>query len=1002
MSTITLNGAKGGGDFLRLRFWGTVLLMLGALLALGAGSAFAAPLAGTSIGNQASASYTDANLVNRLTVSNSVATIVTAVGSATLTQSQSKVGAPGQTLAFPHTIQNTGNSPATFGVTISNVTTPGTFSPVPSAATVFADANCDGVADNNTAVSASVGLGPVAAGGQTCFVVQSTISGTALGGASGTFDVNFTSSIAGSTLLGSPNTDTVTVSANAVINVTKSISVSTGPNGTIVTYQLTYRNTGTVSAGNVVIADTLPATAAYIPGSATWSGTVLTLTDVDTDLQGTAPYRIKYGQVGAATVGGSVVAILEQVDPGVQGVIQFRAQMIGSGPLTINNNANWCYSDIGTGGAIVPGGGLVGTLAAGSCFNARATFGSLAAVAIADLTGPNGITAATNTAKTNIVPFFIPVVGAAGSLTYNDANSTLSGTTAAGDATNSTDGTNPLTVAAVQALNDNSVDIAVATAGQGTLATWDTTVWNTGGSTDTFNITMLPGISDFPSGTSFLLFRNDRFTPLTDSNNDGIVDTGPVAANARYMVHVVAVLPPSGGAATYSAVVQAASTNTGPPTNTVGLRLRVVSSRVDLRNNPFTGLSAGDGTGQTTAGEVAAVTGGIVAANPNTNAAFRLSVENTGSIPDSFNLSSNATSGAYTVADAFTTPTALPTGFVVKFYRTIGNVATCATTDLGPEVSNTGVIQPGAANRQNYCAIVTVPVGATAATYDLYFRALSPTTWVAPASTIGAADVLHNQLTINQVRSAAISPNNSGQGFPGGSVQYCHTVTNTGNSSETGLSVAQSAQTLNGTTGWGQFATVYFDTNSNCILDGTESAVPVTTPLALGTVTAGASVRFIVVVQVPGAAAAGQTNVNLFTLSGAGVTITQATATDTTSVVLGQVSLVKDQVLDTTCSVAQTSAGYGALTYTQSQLSAAPNTCIIYRVRATNVGTQPVTSVVINDVAPPNTALDGTNPVSSATNLCTAGGTSPNVTCTITPLNGGVTTTMYFRVRITP
>ena len=36
MSTMTLKNAKGEGDFLRLRFWGAVLLMLGALLALGA------------------------------------------------------------------------------------------------------------------------------------------------------------------------------------------------------------------------------------------------------------------------------------------------------------------------------------------------------------------------------------------------------------------------------------------------------------------------------------------------------------------------------------------------------------------------------------------------------------------------------------------------------------------------------------------------------------------------------------------------------------------------------------------------------------------------------------------------------------------------------------------------------------------------------------------------------------------------------------------------------
>jgi len=1025
MSTMTLKGAKGEGDFFRLRFWGAVLLVLGALLALGAFPAHAAPLAGTSIGNQASASYTDANAVSRITVSNSVSTIVQAIGSASLTQSQTKVGAPGQTIAFAHTITNTGNGPDTFAVSlgakVDNVGGPtGAF--VTAGTGVYADANCDGVADNNTVVNS---IGPVAPGGQSCFVTQVTLGTTA--GNDSQFSVNINSSIAGALISPFTNTDRVSISANAVINVSKSVDISTGPSGTIATYTLTYRNTGTVSSGNVVIADTLPSNAGYIVGSATWSGFVgTTLTDNELDgLQGTAGNQIEWGLVGqtavansGVTVGGTVYAILERVDPGVQGTIQFRARLTGTGPLTINNSANWCYSDIGTGGTIVPAS--TGTLAAGSCFNVRASIGAGAA-ALTNFTALNGITHSGNTNKSNIVPFFIPSVGATGNLVYNDAGATLPGTTNGGNATTAADGaiTPATSLALLQAINDSNNDIAVATAGQGTVASWDTTVWNTGSGTDSFNIyvpTSGTAVNNFPAGTSFLLFRNDGFTPLTDSNNDGVLDTGPVANGSRYMVRVVAILPPS-GVGTYEAIVTAQSSNTPTATNSVGVRVRVLGSRVDLRNNPFTGTSSSDGTGNggpAGFGETLAVTGGIVSANPNSLASFLLSVDNTGAVPDSFNLSWNATSGNYTTLDAFTTPNALPNGFVVKFYRTIGNAATCATADLGPEVSNTGVIQPGGP-RQNYCAVVTVPAGATAASYELFFRAVSPTTWNGNPQT-SSGDVLHNRLTVNLLRSVAIAPNNSGQGFPGGSVQYCHTVTNSGNSNETGLSVVQSAQSLNGTTGWGEFATIYRDSNDNCVLDGTENATPVTTPLTLGIVTAGASVRFIVVVQVPGAAVAGQTNISTFTLTSSnGATVTQAIATDTTNVVLGQVSLVKDQRLDPTGVACSTTfdattleaAPFAAL-FTQTQITtgAVPGACIIYRVRATNVGTQSVTNVTINDVAPPNTTRHA-NAISGATNSCTPDtpapvAVAPAVKCTIATLTGGSTTTMFFRVKIDP
>lgn len=991
MSTITLKNAKGEGDFLRLRFWGTVLLMLGALLALGAGSAHAAPLANTSIGNQASASYTDANAVSRITVSNSVSTIVQQVGSATMTQSQSKIAAPGQTIAFPHTIVNNGNGPDTFTLTLGGtITGSANLSATPTNATVFfADNNCDGVADNNAPTNS---IGPVGPGAQGCFVAQLTAGTTAASSAA--IDITFASAFGG-TLTGNPNTDTLTISASAVINVTKSISISSGATGTVVVYQLTYRNTGTVSAGNVVIADRLPAGATYVAGSGRWSViTGTALTDATTTYQGSVGNQIIYSS--SLGVGARIAATIQRVDPGVQGILEFQATMSGTGPI-ISNNAQWCYKDAGTGGTQQPATAPFQT--ACTTLQNRATTNFLAAPTLPTTAEVDAVATTTNPNTSNTVPFTVPSIGATGAVVYKDSN------------VNDTDGTNPLVLLAqAQALNDADLNIAVATAGQGTLATWDTYVINTGTGTDTFNVyppTAGATVSNFPSGTTFLLFRSDGFTPLTDSNNDGVVDTGPIgtgSANA-YLVRVVAVLPPSGGQGTYDAILTAQSTNTTSATNTVGVRLRVVGSRVDLRNNPLTGASATDGSGQTAAGEAAAVTGAgaTITTNPGTTASFRLAVHNTGSIADSFDLSYNVANGAYTAATGFTTVTALPSGFVLKFYKDNDNTSTTTCTSLGQEVNNTGVVRPGTI--QNFCAVVTVPALAPSGNYELFFRALSPTTWTVGDFTTSSADVLHDRLTVNLLRSVAISPNNSGQGFPGGSVQYCHTITNGGNGAENALVLTQSNQSLNGTTGWGQYATFYADTNRNCILDGVESGTPASTSANVVALAAGATTNIIVVVQVPGAAAAGQTNVSTFTLSGS-TGITAAVVTDTTTVVLGQIQLIKDQVLDTTgtaCTTTFNQATLDALTtFAQTQITtgAVPGACIIYRVRATNVGTQSVTAVTINDVAPPNTTRHATA-VSGATNPCVPGApAAPNVSCTIATLNGGATTTMYFRVKI--
>jgi len=67
------------------------------------------------------------------------------------------------------------------------------------------------------------------------------------------------------------------------------------------------------------------------------------------------------------------------------------------------------------------------------------------------------------------------------------------------------------------------------------------TLTNTGDSLDTFEIS--PGDNSFPAGSTFGLFRGDGVTPLSDTNGNGLWDTGLVNAGATVLVQLHATLP---------------------------------------------------------------------------------------------------------------------------------------------------------------------------------------------------------------------------------------------------------------------------------------------------------------------------------------------------------------------------------------------------------------------------------------------------------------------------
>jgi uncharacterized repeat protein (TIGR01451 family) len=1031
--------------------------MLGLLLMLGTGSAGAAPLAGTSIGNQASATYLDNGGTSRTTVSNSVSTIVSQVSNATLTSSQTKTGAPGQPISFPHTITNNGNGPETFNLTTANLVV-GALSTAPL---FYADANCDGVADNTTAITS---VGPVPpSGGVACFVAQGTLNSS---GANSTFDVRAQSTI--SPLLS--NTDTAVISNNAVITVSKSVDISTGPAGTTVVYTLTYRNTGTVTANNVVIADLLQSgvsvgttTATLIPRL---NGTALA--GALGTVQGSTPNRINVA-VNTISTTQRVVAVLESVPANTQGTFSFTATQSGAGPVN-NNNAQFCYND-GTAYVATAIAANCQAIANGSGVSSGTVSGSYnSSGGVLESNAPAVTGNTTNTSNT--VPFTITVTSATGALVFNDGttnNATPGGDGTAGNAGNAVDGSNPANQAAGVALSNTTAgqreDVnLVASAAQGSSVVFSNWVWNTGTASDTFNISVLTG-NNFPAGTSFQFMRSDGITPLTDSNSDGVLDTGPIpgtggvacptgSPNATssattpcgYRVVVRAILPSTASGGPFNVVVQAASSLSPATVNTVVDRLgAITASTVDLKTpitttNNYTGggstwaancafqdltpnmgtcstYVSGGGNGYQATGEAAHVV--AISTNPASTIRYKLDVVNTGSIADSYDLAYNVGSGAYTVGSStFTTPASLPAGYQLRFFLD-GGAGNCST--IGAQISNTGVVPTGSApaNIRTVCAQVDVPAGVSSATYELYFRIQSPTT--ATATTNSSADVLHTRLFVNTVRSVTITPNNSGQIFPGGSISYCHTVTNAGNIDETAVTIGN-ANSLSSP--WPAAATLYRDTNNNCTLDAGETTPLATNPANLATLpmNAGTSQNYIVVVQAPAAATAGQTNVTTVTVTPSGVlggvaAPAASAATDSTVVVIGQVTLVKSQVADpsSTCATAMTTGGIGALTYSQGQISAAaPGTCIVYRVVATNIGTQNVTLVQVFDTTPPNTTCYGTpfalvnNVTANTVTVSPAAACTPATTATASLQTTAVTllpnetVTLYMRVRINP
>lgn len=861
--------ARRGPSFLTAAFVSIALAALGATAFVA--PAAAAPPAGATIGNQASASYLDATATVRTVTSNLVNTIVQQVASLTLTANGAVNVAPGGQGVFPHVLTNTGNGPDTFPLVLVNL---GGDDFDLTGLAIYADTDGNGLPDNFTPITTT---GSLAAGAIFRFVVVGSVPGTQLATQISQVRVTGTSTFDGGQ--SAFNTDTVTVTGNAVIAISKSIDQSTGdsPSGPY-TYTLTYTNTGNSTATAVAITDVVPVNMTYVPASGRWSTTgALVLTDAGiADAQGTPPNTIVYDFTA-----GTVSATINRVPPGGSGTLTFQVNVnSGLAPQVINNQATFTFND---------GVSTVGPFA------------------------------------TNQAPFTVNTL----------ASLTFTGQT-------------------------------VPSATQGATVSFTNLLTNTGNVTDTFEITVGP--NSFPAGTSFQLFRSDGVTPLTDSNSNGQPDTGPVVAGGTYNVILHAVLPPSATGGPFS-VNKTAQSAVDPVQTAVAtdVLLAISANTVDLTNDAPIPGAPGEGPGPE---GVAVITNPT---NPGTTTRFTLYVNNTSTQADNYDMNAS-TDGSFGLI-------MLPTGWTVTFY------------DVGNSVlTNTGNI-PAGGNELVY-ADVTVPPGYAAGPVSIFFRSRSPVT--------NAFDVIHDAVDVRVVRSLTLVPNNSAQSAPGGTTVYTHLLINNGNVFEgDGAGSFTSLLTANNQAGWS--TSLYWDTNGTGVFDAGDA--PITDLTVVSGLAPGMNVRIFAQVFAPAGAPLGQVNTTTVTASTVNVSYVtippaNAVATDVTTIINGQLQLVKRQVLDSTCDGIP-DGPYDVIDITTG---AVPGACLRYEIVVTNVGTSSVTNVVVSDATPANTTYSAVVGASTSQGTVTppAGGSPGTITANVGTLAPGASATITFGVRIDP
>ena len=554
--------------------------------------------AGQSIGNQASATYVDVtNATQTLTsTSNVVTTVVSQVYNFTLVAPGTQTRPANQQVCYPHTITNTGNGADVFTLTAPVGATVAGPIPFYQGGTLlyYPDVSPnDGAPDVGPAITVTPSLN---AGQSYTFVVCGTTSASAVAGNSGTITIAATST--GTVSPAVPAITDTTNIGNCSITLSKTLSSTPPPGLTPVTGGLSPNANPAAAPANSGL---------YVVLAYNNSGTLACNTVIIAD---PLPSGFLY-RTGTGRWSNTGALVLTDAPDGVVSGINYTA------PTT----------DLTT-----------GTVSATIPSVAGSTSGNVYFQINIAASMPVGITpATTNTAN----------------VTYTDATTMVtSGPNSSNAATYNVQQVagvefNGSSTSSAAAAGEGAGTTIVAAAAPGQTIQWTDVVWNTGNSSDTYDIRFVDGTGTvvgnsasftganctgaaaaspactFPPNTTFTVYRTDGTTTLLDTNSNTTPDTGPIpmptggncpvgfvgnagaglATACGYQIVVKATIPAAAatGGGPYRIVLQARSVFDNAVVNTVPNVLTTISpNSVDLTNTSALpgapGAGAGTGT----------------------------------------------------------------------------------------------------------------------------------------------------------------------------------------------------------------------------------------------------------------------------------------------------------------------------------------------------------------------------------------------------------------------
>ena len=293
-------------------------------------------------------------------------------------------------------------------------------------------------------------------------------------------------------------------------------------------------------------------------------------------------------------------------------------------------------------------------------------------------------------------------------------------------------------------------DIQYATGTVGALVSFTNTIKNSGNSTDSINI-MIDSVEPVSlTGAFAVSFYADDLTPLPDSDDDGMQDTGPLAPGEEHDIVIKVFLPFDTPVTTVAAtaVIKVISSLDPSASDTTTDVIEPIS---------FPAVVIGNASGTATDTNVDK-TATTVNVDPGDFYDFPIDIVNNGGAPDSYSLSSPV----------------LPDGYTVRYYIDVNGDGILQPDELIP-VNNTGPIPANSGRRIIARVFVPADEAYTGTSEEFVIQATSVNN---PATSAEQS----NRILVNEILSINLAPSRNGSAAPGTVISYDHTLTNNGNS----------------------------------------------------------------------------------------------------------------------------------------------------------------------------------------------------------------------------